>query len=173
MTCMPPDSADGQTPPFTPWFPNSHAAKKSFCHWVGIHPWDLLASFGDDHQGCLEERACLASGQESPDLSPPLGVPFEVSHHPYLSGESQTLSPQAGLTSVLEEASGRHSSPPVTWTDFGPLTWGPGPPPSAQPCHGSDKRVASSWKGNPRVATLWGQGHGSGPVTAVLLLTQA
>lgn len=114
---MPPESADGQTPPFTPWFPNSHAAKKSFCHWVRIHPRNLLASFGDDHQGCLEERACLASGQESPDLSP-LGVPFEVSHHPYLSGESDP-SPQAGLTSVLEEV-GEAQFTPVTWTDLVP-----------------------------------------------------
>ena len=87
---MPPDSADGQTPSFTPWLPTSHAAEKSLCHWVGIHPQDLLASCGDDHRGCLGERACLAGGQESPDLSPPLGVPFEVSDHPHLSGESQT-----------------------------------------------------------------------------------
>ena len=92
-TRMPPDSAGGQTPPFTPWFPTSQAAKKSLCHWVGIHPRDLLASSGDDHRGCLGERACLAGGQESSDLSPPLGVPFEVSHRPHLSGESQAPRP--------------------------------------------------------------------------------
>ena len=90
-------------------------------------------------------------------------------------GKVRPPGPQAGLTSVLEEALGRHSSPPVTWMDFGPLTWSPGQPPSAQPCHGSDRRVASSWRGNPRMATLWAQGRGPGPVTPVpvLLLTQA
>lgn len=51
------------------------------------------ASFGDNHRGCLGEGACLAGGQESSDLSPPLGVPFEVSHHPHLSGESQAPRP--------------------------------------------------------------------------------
>lgn len=172
---MPPGSVGGQTPPFTPWIPTSQAAKKSLCHWVGIHPRDLRPP--------LETTTEVVWGKElvwpvvrSPQTSALLwGSHSRLATILTYQGKVRPPGPQAGLTSVLEEALGRHRSPPVTWMDSGPLTWSPGPPPSAQPCHGSDKRVASNRRGNRRVATLWAQGRGPGPVTPVpvLLLTQA